>query len=128
MTWAGFKREVSEVGKWFVTSLVFVRDQFTFLKGEHIRSLAFLYVCWQGERSWSKVPEGTSLISLEFNSAVAMLCLVSAIGLAWQATSAKLKIAQFQMELGRDVTAGDGLFAGDSDAMRAQMKPAGEDY
>ena len=116
MSWAGFRDGVTEFGRWFVTSVIWVRDQFTFLKGEHIRSIAFLYLCWQGERSWRAIPDhpyGSLEYLLHPHFIICVICVIGALGLAWQATSAKVQVAGFPFSLGAQGDAADSLFAQD---------------
>lgn len=117
--WQSFKREVASIGKWLVMSIVFVRDQFTFLRAEHIRSVAFLFICWQGERSWRRMPADAEWTDPDF--IITMACLVAAIGLAWQATEATVKIAGLQFQLGQTPDAADDGFAQNLKQMREQV-------
>lgn len=110
---------VTEFGHWLVSSIIWVRDQFTFLRAEHIRSVAFLYVCWQGERSWRAIADDATIAHPHF--VITMACLISAIGLAWQATNAKIKVAGMMVELGKKPSAADNGFAQKMEKARSTM-------
>lgn len=123
--WETLRGEVQAIGKWLVLALVWMRDQFTYLRAEHIRSVAFLYICWQGERSWRRIPDDATMADPMF--ILTALCLGAAIGLAWQATSAKIAIAGFQAQLGQAPNAAHAGFAEDFSQARGAITRPGVD-
>ncbi len=110
---------ITKFGQWLVNSILWVIERFTFLRSEHIRSVAFLYVCWQGERSWRAIPTDADVWNVHF--IITMTCLVSAIGLAWQAQNIKLKIAGMQASLGQAPIAASGSVVQDMSQLRSEV-------